>query len=708
MQKNKYSMELAGRTLTVETGHVAELAGGAAIVRYGDTTVHVTATASDKPRDGIPFFPLNVEYQEKMYAIGKMPGGFIKREGRPSEAAILASRLIDRPLRPLFSKDVRNDVSIVPMVLSVEQSCSPEITAMIASSVALSISNIPFDGPVGSTMVGYIDGEFIINPTNEQSENSDLELTVSSVEDKVIMIEAGGNEFDENLMVEAIEKAHEVNKKIIEFIKKIEKAENPKKIELAKDSIPEEVLEKVADFIGEERMKEAVLAEKVETRREHMEKLDKEVEDFLKELNEEYVKYARKAIENYEKKVVRNLILKEEKRIDGRSLNELRELTAKVDFIPRVHGSGMFKRGQTQVLNIITLASMADTQSIDGLDKTITEKRYIHHYNFPSFSVGETRPSRGPGRREIGHGALAEKALKPVIPSSEEFPYAIRAVSEVLSSNGSTSQASVCASSLALMAAGVPIKTAVAGISVGLITGESDDEYKLITDIQGLEDHLGDMDFKVAGTKDGITAIQLDMKVKGITLDVVKKSIMQATEARYKILDDVMNKEIDKPREELACTAPIIQTIKIDPAKIKDVIGKGGKTIDSIIEKTGVKIDIEDDGEVYIAGDSAEEAQEAIKIIKAITTDPEVGQICDAKIVKIMSFGAFVEYAPSKEGLVHISKFSHERIDKVEDLFSEGDEIRVKIIKVDKDGKVSLSRKALLPKPEKKENKDKK
>lgn len=690
-----YSIELSGRTLSVEIGKVAEQANGAAIVRYGDTVVLSTATASDKPREGIDFFPLSVDYDERMYAVGKIPGGFVKREGKPTENAVLTSRVIDRPIRPLFPDDYRNDCSIVNTVLSVDNDCQPEIAAMIGSSVALSISDIPFEGPISSVIMGLIDGEFIVNPTHEQREASEMSVTVASTKDKVVMIEASANEVPEDIIIKAIAKAHEVNQDIVKWIEDIVKHEGKPKQDYIKSEVPNELQEFIKDKISIERMEEAVFTDVKQDREERLAKIKSELEEIIAD-NEEWMKSLDEAIYNYEKSVVRKMILKDNKRPDGRGLDEIRKLTAEVDFLPKSHGTGLFSRGQTQVLTVTTLGSLSEAQQLDGLDEHATSKRYIHHYNFPSFSVGETRPNRGPGRREIGHGALAEKALIPVLPSEEDFPYAMRLVSEVLSSNGSTSQGSICASTLSLMAAGVPIKAPVAGISCGLVTGENDDDYVLLTDIQGLEDFFGDMDFKVAGTHKGITAIQVDMKIKGLKQEIIEQAIYNTKKSRLYILDEIMLKAIDKPREELSEHAPKILQIAINPEKISDVIGSKGKVINKIIEDTGVKIDIEDDGRVFICSTDISKAKEAIKIIETITNGVEVGAIYTGKVVRITPFGAFVELVPGKDGLVHISKLAKERVNKVEDVVNIGDEILVKVMEIDQQGRINLSRKALL------------
>ncbi|MDE6182232.1 MAG: polyribonucleotide nucleotidyltransferase [Eubacteriales bacterium] len=697
-----YSTILAGRELTVEIGRVAELANGAAIVRYGETAILVAVTASEKPRDGIDFFPLSIDYEEKLYAVGKIPGGFIKREGKPTEKAVLTARLIDRPIRPLFPKDYRNDVAIVATVLSVDQDCSPEIVAMIGSSIVLSISDIPFNGPTGAVSVGLIDGKYIINPTAEEREKSDLALTVASTKQKVMMIEAGANEVDDKTMYDAIMFAHEENVKLAEFIEGIAKEIGREKHSYEEHTVDKELYSKIVEIITDERMEKAVFTDLKQIRDEQVSALKEEVfskllENFDGEDENEYIAKIGEAIYKYEKETVRRMILKDHKRPDGRGLEDIRKLKAEVDILPRTHGSAIFSRGQTQVLTITTLGSIGEAQKLDGLDELEVSKRYIHHYNFPSYSVGETKPSRGPGRREIGHGALAERALLPVIPSEEEFPYAIRLVSEVLSSNGSTSQASVCGSTLSLMAAGVPIIRPVAGISVGLVTGESDDDFVLLTDIQGLEDFFGDMDFKVAGTEKGITAIQMDIKIDGLTPEIIKQSLQKTNEGRQFILNEVMLKEIDKPRKELSKYAPKIGFIQIEPEKIADVIGPRGKIINKILEETGVdKIDTEDNGRVFVSSNDQDKIDRTLAIIKAIVKTPEIGEIYTGKVVRIMNFGAFVEIAPEKEGLVHISKLAKERVAKVEDVVNIGDEILVKVVEIDEQGRINLSRKDAL------------
>ena len=687
-----YSMELAGRTLTVDIGRVAKQANGAALMHYGDTTVLATATASKEPREGIDFFPLSVEYEEKMYAVGKIPGGFNKREGKASEHAILTSRVIDRPMRPLFPKDYRNDVTLVDMVMSVDPECNPEIPAMLGSSIATCISDIPFDGPCATTQVGMIDGEFIINPTLAQKAVSDLQLTVASTREKVIMIEAGANEIPEDKMIEAIYKAHEVNQEIIKFIDQIVAECGKEKHSYESCAVPQELFDEIKKIVPPEEMEVAVFSDDKQTRENNI----SEITDKLKEAfadNEEWLAVLGEAVYQYQKKTVRKMILKDHKRPDGRGITEIRPLAAEIDILPRVHGSGMFTRGQTQILNICTLAPLSEAQKIDGLDENETSKRYMHHYNFPSYSVGETKPSRGPGRREIGHGALAERALVPVLPTAEEFPYAIRTVSETMESNGSTSQASICASTLSLMAAGVPIKAPVAGISCGLVTGDTDDDYIVLTDIQGLEDFFGDMDFKVAGTHDGITAIQMDIKIHGLTRPIVEEAIARTKEAREYIINEIMTPCIAHPRAEVGKYAPKIISIKIDPEKIGDVVGQRGKTINEIIARTGVKIDITDDGSVSVCGTDKEMMDKAIEMIKIITTEFQAGQIFKGKVVSIKEFGAFVEFAPGKEGMVHISKIAKERIDRVEDVLTLGDQVTVVCLGKDKMGRMSFSMK---------------
>ncbi len=686
-----YSLELAGRTLTVEVGRVAAQANGAVLMHYGDTVVLSTATASNKPREGIDFFPLSVEYEEKLYAVGKIPGGFIKRESKPSENAILTSRVIDRPMRPLFPKDYRNDVTLNNLVLCVDQDCSPEVSAMLGSAIATCISDIPFDGPTASTMVGMVDGELVFNPTSAQREKSTLALTVASTKDKVIMIEAGANELPEDRMIEAIFAAHALNQKIIEFIDTIvAEVGKPKHSYIVCDT-PADLYEDMVNFITPAAMEVAVFTDEKQVREGNIREITDRLVARYEQEHPEWLPLLGEAIYKFEKKTVRKMILKDQKRPDGRKIDQIRKLVAEVDILPRTHGSGMFTRGQTQVLTITTLGALAETQRLDGIDENETGKRYMHHYNFPSYSVGETRPSRGPGRREIGHGALAERALVPVLPSEEEFPYAIRTVSEVLESNGSTSQGSICASTLSLMAAGVPIKGMVAGISVGLVTGESDDDYILLTDIQGLEDFFGDMDFKVAGTHKGITAIQMDIKIHGLTREIIEKAIYQTKEARTFILNDVMVPVISEPRPEVGPYSPKIVQIKIDPSKIGEVVGQRGKTINAIIDQTGVKIDITDDGAVSVCGVDKESIQKALEMVRMIVTEFEEGKNYTGKVVSIKDFGAFIEFAPGKEGMVHISKIAKHRVERVEDVLSLGDMVTVVCLGQDKMGRISFS-----------------
>jgi len=687
-----YSMELAGRTLTVDINRVAKQANGAALMHYGDTTVLSTATASKEPREGIDFFPLSVEYEEKMYAVGKIPGGFNKREGKASEHAILTSRVIDRPMRPLFPKDYRNDVTLVNMVMSVDPECNPEIPAMLGSSIATCISDIPFDGPCATTQVGLINGEYIINPTMAQKDVSDLQLTVASTREKVIMIEAGAKEVPEDKMIEAIYKAHEVNQEIIKFIDKIVEECGKPKHSYESCAVPEELFAAIKEVVAPAEMEVAVFSDDKQTREENIRQVTEKLKEAFAD-KEEWLAVLGEAVYQYQKKTVRKMILKDHKRPDGRAITQIRPLAAETDIIPRVHGSAMFTRGQTQICTITTLAPLAEAQKLDGLDEFETSKRYMHHYNFPSYSVGETKPSRGPGRREIGHGALAERALVPVLPSEEEFPYAIRTVSETFESNGSTSQASICASTMSLMAAGVPIKKPVAGISCGLVTGDTDDDYIVLTDIQGLEDFFGDMDFKVAGTHDGITAIQMDIKIHGLTRPIVEEAIRRTKEAREYILTEVMEKCIAAPRTSVGEYAPKIIQIQIDPQKIGDVVGQRGKTINTIIERTGVKIDITDEGAVSICGVDQKSMDEAANMVKIIATDFEAGQIFTGKVVSIKEFGAFVEFAPGKEGMVHISKICKERINRVEDVLTLGDKVKVICLGKDKMGRISFSMK---------------
>ena len=685
-----YSLDLAGKTLTVEIGRVCAQANGAAILRYGETTVLSTATASDKPRDGIDFFPLSVEYEEKMYSVGKIPGGFNKREGKASENAILTSRVIDRPMRPLFPKDYRNDVTLNNMVMSVDPECRPELVAMIGAALATAISDIPFDGPCATTQMGMVDGEFVLNPNQEIWNNGDLQLTVASTAEKVIMIEAGANEIPEDKMIEAIYKCHEVNQTIIAFINDICKEVGKEKHEYASCAIPEELFAAIKEIVPPAEMEEAVFTDEKQVREANIKAVTAKLEEAFAE-NEEWMAVLGEAIYQYQKKTVRKMILKDGKRPDGRAMDQIRHLASEVDLIPRVHGSAMFTRGQTQICDIVTLAPLSEVQKIDGLDANVTSKRYMHHYNFPAYSVGETKVSRGPGRREIGHGALAEKALVAVLPSEEEFPYAIRAVSETFESNGSTSMASTCASCMALMAAGVPLKAMVAGISCGLVTGDTDDEYVLLTDIQGLEDFFGDMDFKVTGTHKGITAIQMDIKIHGLTREIVEGAIAKTREARLYIMDEVMSKAIAEPRKEVSEWAPKIEQITIDPAKIGDVVGQKGKTINEIIARTGVKIDITDDGAVSVCGTDKAMIDKAIEMIKIITTEFEEGQIFNGVVTSIKEFGAFVEFAPGKEGMVHISKIAKERINHVEDVLTLGDKVKCICLGKDKMGRISFS-----------------
>ena len=687
-----YELELAGRTLKVDIDRVGKQANGCAFMHYGDTVVLCTATASEKPRDGIDFFPLSVEYEEKMYAVGKIPGGFNKREGKASENAILTSRVIDRPMRPLFPKDYRNDVTLNNMVMSVDPECRPELVAMIGAAIATCISDIPFDGPCAMTQVGMIDGEFVINPSQEQWKNGDLNLTVASTREKVIMIEAGANEIPEAKMIEAIYKAHEINQTIIAFIDKIVAECGKKKHEYTSCAIPQEMFDEMKKLVTPEEMEVAVFTDDKQTREENIRNITAKLEEAFAE-KEDWLPILGEAVYQYEKKTVRKMILKDHKRPDGREITQIRPLAAEVDIIPRVHGSAMFTRGQTQICNVCTLAPLSEQQKLDGLDENEVSKRYMHHYNFPSYSVGETKPSRGPGRREIGHGALAERALIPVLPSEEEFPYAIRTVSETFESNGSTSMASTCASCMSLMAAGVPIKKMVAGISCGLVTGETDDDFVLLTDIQGLEDFFGDMDFKVTGTTEGITAIQMDIKIHGLTRPIVEGAIARCRDARLFIMDNCMKPAIAAPRPEVGPYAPKIISIQIDPERIGDVVGQRGKTINEIIARTGVKIDITDDGKVSVCGTDKEMMDKAVEMIKIIVTDFEEGQIFKGKVVSIKEFGAFIEFAPGKEGMVHISKIAKERINRVEDVLTLGDVVTVVCLGKDKMGRISFSMK---------------
>ena len=687
-----YSMELAGRTLTVDIGRVAAQANGAVFIKYGDTTVLSTATASDKPRDGVDFFPLSVEFEEKMYSVGKIPGGFNKREGKASENAILTDRVIDRPMRPLFPKDYRNDVTLNNLVMSVDPECRPEIVAMIGTALAVHISDIPFDGPCAMTQMGLVDGEFIVNPSQKQWDEGDLQLTVASTKEKVIMLEAGANDIPEDQMIEAIYKCHDINQTVIAFMDQIRDEIGKPKHEYESCAIPEQMFEDIKKIVTPEQMEEAVFTDEKQKREENIRAITEQLEEAFAD-NEEYLAVLGEAIYQYQKKTVRKMILKDHKRPDGRAINQIRPLAAEVDLIPRVHGSAMFTRGQTQICDVVTLAPLSEIQKIDGLDANITTKRYMHHYNFPAYSVGETKVSRGPGRREIGHGALAEKALVPVLPSIEEFPYTIRAVSETFESNGSTSMASTCASCMSLMAAGVPIKAMVAGISCGLVTGDTDDDFLVLTDIQGLEDFFGDMDFKVTGTHKGITAIQMDIKIHGLTRPIVEEAIARTREARLYIMDEVMSKAIAEPRKEVNEWAPKIEQITIDPSKIGDVVGQKGKTINEIIDRTGVKIDITDDGAVSVCGTDKEMIAKAIDMIKIITTDFEQGQILEGTVVSIKEFGAFIEFAPGKEGMVHISKIAKERINRVEDVLTLGDKVKVVCLGKDKMGRISFSMK---------------
>ena len=686
-----FTMELAGRTLSVDIGRVAAQANGAAFMKYGNTVVLSTATASEKPREGIDFFPLSVEYHEKMYSVGRIPGGFTRREGKPSDNSILTCRVIDRPMRPLFPKDYRNDVTLENVVMDVDQDCSPELVAMLGSALATCISDIPFDGPTAATQVGLVNGELVYNPTSAQREESDLALTVASTRDKVIMIEAGANEVDEDTMIQAIYGAHEINGQIIEFFDKIVAECGKEKHEYEHFEIPQELWDDMVAFITPAAMEEAVFTDVKQVREENIRKITEQLDERYAEEHEDWLPFLGEAVYKFQKVTVRKMILKDQKRPDGREVKQIRPLHAEIDVLPTVHGSGLFSRGQTQVLNITTLAPLSEKQKLDGLDENKTSKRYIHHYNFPSWSVGETRPSRGPGRREVGHGALAERALLPVIPDEEEFPYTIRTVSEILESNGSTSQGSICASTLSLMAAGVPIKAPVAGISVGLVTGEADDDYLILTDIQGLEDFFGDMDFKVAGTHKGITAIQMDIKIHGLTREIVEQAIYRTKEARLYILDEVMLKAIDAPRKEVSVYAPKIKQIMIDPAKIGEVVGQRGKTINELIDRTGVKIDITDDGAVSVCGTDKAAMDEALRLIQIIVTDFEKGQILEGEVISIKDFGAFIEFAPGKEGMVHISNIAKRRINHVEDELTLGDHVKVVCLGKDKMGRISFS-----------------
>ncbi|MCI6676181.1 MAG: polyribonucleotide nucleotidyltransferase [Clostridiales bacterium] len=686
-----FSMELAGRTLTVDIGRVAAQANGAAFMHYGDTVVLSTATASEEPREGIDFFPLSVEYEEKLYSVGKIPGGFNRREGKASENAILTSRVIDRPMRPLFPKDYRNDVTLNNMVMSVDPDCSPELTAMLGSAIAVAVSDIPFDGPTASTQVGMIDGQFIFNPTSAQKKESDLALTVASTKEKVIMIEAGANEIPEAKMIEAIFAAHEVNQTIIAFIEQIVAECGKPKHAYESCDVPADLWDDMTSVISSDAMETAVFTDEKQKREANIHELKVMLEEHYEEEHPEWLPLIGEALYKYQKKTVRKMILKDHKRPDGRAINQIRPLAAEIDLLPRVHGSAMFTRGQTQICTVTTLAPLSEAQRLDGLDENETTKRYMHHYNFPSYSVGETKPSRGPGRREIGHGALAERALVPVLPTEAEFPYAIRTVSETFESNGSTSQASICASSMSLMAAGVPIHSAVAGISAGLVTGETDDDYIVLTDIQGLEDFFGDMDFKVAGTHKGITAIQMDIKIHGLTRPIIEEAIARTKEARTYILDQVMAPCIPQPRAQVGTYAPKIEQVQIDPDKIGDVVGKQGKVINRIIDETGVKIDISEDGLVSICGTDAAMIEKAINAVDLLGHDFTEGQVLQGKVVSIKEFGAFLEFAPGKEGMVHISKISKQRINRVEDVLTLGDVVTAVCLGKDKMGRVSFS-----------------
>ncbi len=687
-----YSMELAGRTLRVDVGRVAKQANGAVFIHYGDTVILSTATASEKPREGIDFFPLSVEFEEKMYSVGKIPGGFNKREGKASEHAVLTSRVIDRPMRPLFPKDYRNDVTLNNLVMSVDPDANPEVVAMLGSAIAVSISDIPFDGPIAATQVGLVDGKLVFNPMADEKEHSDLALTVASTREKVIMIEAGANEVPEDKMIEAIFAAHDLNQEIIKFFDGIVAECGKEKHSYTSCAVPDELFAAIKEIIPQEVMEEAVFTDEKQVREENIRQIKEKLAEAFAE-NEEWLELIDEAVYQYQKKTVRKMILKDHKRPDGRALNQIRPLAAEIDLLPRVHGSAMFTRGQTQICTVTTLAPMSEAQRIDGIDVNVTSKRYMHHYNFPSYSVGETKPSRGPGRREIGHGALAEKALVPVLPSVEEFPYAIRTVSETFESNGSTSQASICASTMSLMAAGVPIKKQVAGISAGLVTGDTDDDYVVLTDIQGLEDFFGDMDFKVAGTHDGITAIQMDIKIHGLTRPIIEEAIRRTKEAREYIINEVLTPAIAEPRKEVGKYAPKIKQIMIDPQKIGDVVGSKGKIINQIIEETGVKIDITDDGAVAVCGVEKEGIDKAIEMIQMIASEFEEGKIYVGKVVSIKEFGAFLEFAPGKEGMVHISKLDKKRVNRVEDVLTLGDVIKVKCLGKDKMGRISFSKK---------------
>ena len=694
-----FRTEIAGRPLVVETGKIAQFANGSALVRYGETTVLSTATASATPREGIDFFPLSVDYEEKMYAVGKMPGGFLKREGRPGEKAILVSRVIDRPIRPLFPKDLRNDVCVNNLVMSVDPDCSPEITAMLGTSIAIAISDIPWKGPVGGVVLGLIDGKTIINPTLEQREVSDMYVTLAGTLNKICMVEAGANEVPDDVMLNAIAEGHEEIKKICEFINSIVAEIGKEKFTYESADVPEEIFEAVKEY-GWDKMRAAVLSKDKEVRDANVAKLQEEVAALLEEKEEGLSKWAPDAIYKLEKKVVRDYLFREHVRVDGRALDEIRPLSCAVGVLPRVHGSSFFQRGQTQVMNICTLAPLDDAQKLEGLDEQ-TYKRYMHHYNFPGYSTGEAKPSKSPGRREIGHGALAERSLIPVLPSEEEFPYSIRTVSEITMSNGSTSQGSVCASTLSLMDAGVPIKRPVSGISSGLITDpDNDDNFLVFMDIQGIEDFFGDMDFKVAGTTEGITSIQVDIKVEGLTLDIIKAAFEMTHKGRLQIINDIILPCIPAPRAELNKWAPRIISMQVPTDKIREVIGSGGKVINKIIADTGAQININDDGMVYISTPDLEKAEKAKMIINGIVADPEVGTEYDGTVTRLMDFGAFVEFLPGKEGLVHISKMAWNRVEKVEDVLHEGDKVHVKLIEIDSQGRLNLSIRDCLPKPE--------
>ena len=687
-----FKTDFAGRELVVETGKIAQLANGACLIRYGETVVNVAVTATAEPRDGIDFFPLSVDFEEKMYAVGKIPGSFLKREGRPSEKAILVSRVIDRPIRPLFPKDMRNDVSVVCTVMSVDPDCSPEIAAMVGTSVALSISDIPWNGPISGVSVGLIDGNFIINPTSEQKKVSQMAVTVASTDSRIAMIEAGANEIDDETMFNGIMAGHEANQKIIEFIKNIRDEIGKEKFTYTTTEPDESMVQAVKDFASED-LKIALNANDKKIRDEQLKPVYKRVHEHFAEIYPDSEAQIDACMYKAQKNIVRRWLLDEQKRVDGRKMDKIRPLAAEVSFLPRVHGSGLFTRGQTQVLTVATLGPVSDQQVLDGIDGD-EEKRYMHHYNFPAFSVGETKPSRGPGRREIGHGALAERALVPVIPPVEKFPYAIRLVSEVVSSNGSTSQGSICGSTLALMDAGVPITAPVAGISCGLIT--EGDRWMTMVDIQGLEDFFGDMDFKVAGTHKGITAIQMDLKIDGLTPEMIKEALLKTHKARDYILDEIMLKAIKKPREELSPYAPKMLSTLIDVEKIRDVIGSGGKVVQKICADCDVKIDIEEDGHVFISGLESDKCNRALQIIESIVRDPLVGEIYTGRVTRIMDFGAFVEFAPGKEGLCHISQLDSKRTEKVSDVVSVGDEILVKITEIDDKGRINLSRRAAI------------